>query len=52
MQRVCSGFCQMLSFLSGQLLLAIKDSSIFFSITKIKGVGVLLLLGSCLLVSM
>ena len=33
--------------LSGQLLHPVKDSSVFFSITKVEGVGVLFLLGSC-----
>lgn len=34
-------------FLSGQLLCTIKDFSVFFNITKVEGVAVLFLLGSC-----
>lgn len=33
-------------FLSGQLC-TIKDFSVFFNITKVEGVAVLFLLGSC-----
>lgn len=34
-------------FLSGQLLHTIKDFSVFFSITKVEGVGILFLISSC-----